>query len=172
MKKLAFAIGLFYSAGALAVNDMYWFKTELSCADARVTVRAYCEETFHAGRVIQRNSLCSRQTLEIERAGQGKIVRNVLERQPRDEVPLTLTSLCCAAAGAKPYLYGSMANGGNCEECEREVVFGLDGQWKRDGKRWLVRGAEKRAIGASMEAWRRIEEVDITNTTRDAAESK
>ncbi len=174
MKRLILAIGLLYSAGALAHNEMHWFKTELTCADARVTVRAFCEETPASPNQTTRfNSLCSRQTLVIERPDQPKVKRNVLERQPDDgEVPLLLSSLRCVAAGEKTYLSGLMDNGGNCNTCERGVLFDLNGRWKRDGQRWLIRGQERRLIEKHQSTWRKAEQVFITNTTRDTAGKK
>ena len=174
MKRLILATGLLYSAGALAHNEMHWFKTELTCADARVTVRAFCEETpASPNRAIQYNGLCSRQTLVTERPGRPKVKRNVLERQPVDgEVPLRLASLSCVAAGETTYLSGVMINGGNCNTCERGVLFDLNGRWKRDGQRWLVRGQERRLIEKHQSNWRKIEGVYIPSTTRDTAEKK
>jgi len=173
MKVLILAIGLLYSAGALAHNEMHWFKTELTCADARVTVRAYCEETPASNRVIQRNSLCSEQTLVIERPGRPKVERNLLERQPDDgEVPLLLSSVSCIGAGKKAHLSGLMDNGGNCRTCERGVVLDLNGRWKYDGKRWLVRGPERRLIETQERKSHTTERISITNTMRDTAGEK
>ncbi|NHZ95904.1 hypothetical protein [Massilia sp. CCM 8734] len=172
MKKvlLAVGLGLLCHAALAAVDDMHWFKTELTCADARLTVRAFCQETYHAGATVQFNSLCSRQSLVIERPGQRAVVRDLLERQSRQgEPPLLLSSLQCVAARGNIYLSGQMGNGGNCPGCERSVLLGLDGRWKRDGPRWLVGAQEKRMIVAQQGRWNDSEQVFITNTTPASA---
>ncbi|NHZ66126.1 hypothetical protein [Massilia genomosp. 1] len=170
MKSVILAMGLLCSAAGAATDEMHWYKTELACADARITVRAFCQETYDPDAMLQRNGLCSRQTLHIERPGRRALKRNLLERQ-RDtgEVPLLLLSMSCVTAGDKIYLSGAMGNRGNCRECERSVLFGLDGRWKQDGRRWLVGAQEKRAILAHERKWDDSEQISIRNITRDAA---
>lgn len=178
MKKLIMlALGLLCSNVGAAVDEMHWFKTELACAGAGITVHAYCQETDNFGEREKHNSLCSRQTMRIELPGRTAVERNLLERQPdTGEVPLLLSSLRCVSAGDKVYLSGLMGNGGNCPECERSVLFGLDGKWKQDGGRWLIGAREKRAILAQQRAWRASEQLFIFNATpdtaRDAAEDE
>lgn len=94
--------------------------------------------------------------------------RNLLERQ-RDngDVPLLLSSVRCVRVGEKSYLSGRMGNRGNCRECERSVLFGLDGRWKQDGQRWLAGAQEKRAILAHERKWNDSEKISIRNITRD-----
>lgn len=168
MKSVILAVGLLGSAAGATADEMHWYKTELACADARITVRAFCEETYRPYATVQFNSLCSRQSLLIERSGHPAALRDLLERQRDDgEAPLLLTSLRCVSAGGKTYLSGLMDNGGNCSSCERSVLIGLDGRWKQHGRRWLVGPEEKRAIVAQQRNWRDSEQVFIPNSTRD-----
>jgi len=68
MQKKILSATLFWSccAAALAAEpEMFWFKNETQCGEARITVRSYCEVSQRANAVVQVNNGCTEQELVI-----------------------------------------------------------------------------------------------------------
>jgi hypothetical protein len=154
------------SAFAGDEREYFWFKNEVQCADARVVVRSYCEESQATEYMIHSNNMCTEQELTIERPGKRKVRRNLQEHQ--GEEFLLVKSFTCVKGGGTPYLYFGLSNGGNCDTCESDAILDLSGRWKRAGNRWFANKGEKRTILQAMNAWRKIESVRLRNTVRDS----
>ena len=169
MKKallLLFCLGWLDAAAAAApASEYFWFKNDMQCAGAKVSVRSYCESTAPREGEVHRNSMCTEQQLLIEAPGKKKIRRNLLEHKRRDY--LVAWRLTCTRSGNTPYLYVGLANGGNCESCESDAVLDLSGRWVHDGHRWFAGGAVQRAIQGHEHAWYKQDYLHLTNTVVD-----
>jgi hypothetical protein len=72
---------LLWSCGAAALAadpDMFWFKNETQCGDAKIVVRSYCEVSQRANAVVQANSGCTEQELVIAQPGKKTVKRDLL----------------------------------------------------------------------------------------------
>lgn len=153
-------------ASAASDPQYFWFKNEMQCADAKVTVRSYCEASAPSVyAVVHRNTMCTEQQLLIERPGKKKVRRNLLEHERRDY--LTARSLSCVKSGDTTYLYVSLANGGNCNTCESDAILDMSGRWVRDGRRWFASGAVKRGVNNQQESWYKQDSLRLINTLVD-----
>ncbi len=168
MKKIFLLLlcSVWLHASAATEPEYFWFNNEMQCANAKVTVRSYCEASAPIeGATVQRNSMCTEQQLLIEAPGKKKVRRNLLEHKRRDF--LVAWRLTCSQIGATPYLYLGLANGGNCDTCESDAVLDLSGRWVHDGRRWYAGGAIKRAIISHEGAWYKQDYLHLTNTVVD-----
>jgi hypothetical protein len=160
---LVFAFSSFVT-GALASDNMRWFKNEMMCSNAQVTVRSYCKDD--ADEPV--NSFCTRQTLRVETLNKNIEVNNLLEKEPSlGNFHVTGLIRCVADTANKPYLYLTLDNGGNCNVCEVSAIIDLDGKWKRYGKRWYVNGKERKEIEMHETAWFKQDSFLLKNKIED-----
>jgi hypothetical protein len=167
MKKILFLGGYLVCVAAFAGSDeeYFWFMNEVTCGDAKVTVRSYCQESERDEALIHTNTMCTQQQLRIVRPGRQPVKRGLQALQGDEN--LLVKGLTCTSAGGTTYLYLGMDNGGNCDTCESDAILDLAGRWMRIGKRWSASKAEKNRISRSTKAWRKQEYVLLTNTVRD-----
>lgn len=149
-------------------HEMFWFKNEMQCGAAKVTVRSLCEERDHTGAVVPYNNQCLEQELRIEQPGAKPVKRDLLERETSKDTFRIATALRCTEAGGKQYLHVMIDNGGNCDECETSAVLDLQGHWKRYGKRWLsTPPAERKTMSQQGAKWFQQDPFFLRNITRD-----
>jgi len=169
MKTALLAALLACSAAAQAADpELFWFRNETRCGEARVTVRSYCEVAHRANAVEQRNTGCGEQQLVIEQPGKKVVKRDLLEHEPVDDDYHIASSLRCVEAGKQRYLLINMSTGGSCDTCELEAIVGLDGRWKRYGEKWTASAAEQRDLRQSQGAWGKAPEFDLPNNIRES----
>jgi len=61
-----------------------------------------------------------------------------------------------------------MSTGGSCDTCELEAIVGLDGRWKRYGKKWAASAAEQRDLRQSEATWHKEPVFDLPNNVRES----
>ena len=145
--------------------EVYWFKNETTCADAKVTIRSSCAITYREHASVQSNDLCGEQELVLQKIGERKIIRNLLENEPWHNEYHLVTSLRCVSIDKDNYLLLSISNGGNCADCETNAILDFKGKWKRYGSRWYATPkSEKARILKSEESWYKQSSFRLTNT--------
>lgn len=165
MKFVATAILACCSVSGFAVGKyhMAWFKNELMCGDTKVTIRSYCRNEPNA----PINSLCTMQTLILERSGTRKIMRDLLEKEPSQGYFHAVSSVRCVASDTRKYLYLSLDNGGNCTGCESQAFMDINGNWKLYGNRWYAHSTERKEILRHRDSWFKQESILLENKAKD-----
>lgn len=163
-----FSATLLWSCGTAVMAadpDMFWFKNETQCGDAKVVVRSYCEVSAHANAVVQFNSGCTEQELVIAQPGTKAVKRDLLEHEPVGDDFHVASTLRCVQAGKQRYLLVTLDTGGSCDTCETQALLTLDGRWKRYGSKWQATPAsEQREIRLREPSWKLIPRYPINNT--------
>lgn len=160
---LCIAVGIGDSMAA--DPEVFWFKNETTCADTKVTVRSSCAITYREHASVQSNDLCGEQELILQRDGEKKITRRLLEHEPWHGEYHLVTNLRCVAIDKKYYLLASISNRGSCEDCETTAILDLNGKWKRYGERWYATPKSERAqILKHEKSWYSQEYFRLTNT--------
>ncbi|RZT10050.1 hypothetical protein SAMN05216319_1501 [Duganella sp. CF402] len=168
MHKKMISAALLWACGAAAQAadpEMFWFKNETQCGDAKVVVRSYCEVSQRANAVVQVNSGCTEQELVITQPGKKPVTRDLLEHEPVGDDFHIASALRCVEAGKQRYLLVNLDTGGSCDTCELQAVVGLDGRWRRYGSKWKSTPAsEQRAIRLREPSWHLAPRYPINNT--------
>lgn len=166
-KKMIVAVMLWSGAAAALATDpeMFWFKNETQCGDAKVVVRSYCEVSRRANAVVQVNSGCTEQELVITQPGKKPVTRDLLEHEPVGDDFHVASALRCVEAGKQRYLLVNLDTGGGCDTCETQALLTLDGRWKRYGNKWQSTPAsEQRVIRLREPSWKLAPRYPINNT--------
>lgn len=150
-KWLLACLGASAFSGAWALDDMHWYKNEMTCADVKVTVFSNCQNAPD----VSANSFCVAQKITfVDAAGKEAKKKNLLDKEPaRGDFHVLGSIRCVAGKNNKPYLFMIFSNGGNCDTCEIDAVMDLRGKWIRHDKKWFVRGAERRDINSREQRW-------------------
>lgn len=157
-----------YAVAQAADPDMYWFKNETECGDAKVTVRSYCEVSQHTHAAEPHNTGCTEQELLITQPGKTTVTRDLLEHEPVGNDFHVASALRCVMASKQRYLVIRLDTGGSCDSCEISAILTLDGHWKRYGKQWQSTPVlERRAIRLREPAWMLEPSYMITNVMRE-----
>lgn len=167
MMKLLSATLLCACGGAAmaAAPDMFWFKNETQCGDAKVVVRSYCEVAQRTNAVMQVNNGCTEQELVIAQPGKKVVKRDLLEHEPVGDDFHIASGLRCVEAGTHSYLLVTLDTGGSCDTCEIQALLALDGRWKRYGSKWQSTPAsEQHEIRLRESSWKRVPSYPINNT--------
>jgi rRNA processing protein Gar1 len=152
------------SVFAASEPEMAWFKNEMVCAGTKVIVRSYCKN--EADEPV--NSFCTKQGLILENLNKRKMIDNLLDKEPsRNDFHVVGLIRCVMGANEKPYLYVSLDNGGNCDNCEISAIMDLNGKWKRYDKHWYVSGAERKEISRRENDWFRQKSFLLKNKIED-----
>lgn len=153
------------SASSFPVDkyDMAWFKNESMCGDMKVTIKSYCR--IEPNEPI--NSICTQQTLVLERSGAKKITRDLLEKEPSRGYFHVVSATRCVAGDARKYLYLSLDNGGNCSGCESQAIMDLNGNWRLYGDRWYAHPIERKEIRRHRNSWFKQESILLENKVKD-----
>lgn len=152
---------LFFTGVAEASNaalEPEWFKNEIVCADTQVIIQSFCENNVNS----PVNHLCSGQKLILKRPGEKAVVRNLLEKEKGDDLRIA-TGMRCVSTKKKHYLYISIENGGNCDECEIFAIVDLKGRWRRYGNQWFSPLNEQMEITKSEGNWLKRDSFSISN---------
>lgn len=148
---------------AFSEEDMRWFKNEIVCADTKVTIRSYCRNEGEQ----PVNSLCTKQTLILEKLDGTKTSRNLLDKEPSRGGFHAVGLIRCVKSENKHYLNLTLDNGGNCSTCELDAVTDLNGKWKRYGQRWYASASERDDIAKHEQGWLKQEPFLLKNKIAD-----
>jgi hypothetical protein len=160
---LGFAFFSFVTS-AFASDDMRWFKNEMMCSNAQVSVRSYCKDDVDE----PVNSFCTKQTLTVKTIDKKIEINNLLEKEPSlGNFHVVGLIRCVSDSSNRPYLYLTLDNGGNCNSCEVSAIMDLTGKWKRYGKRWFVDGKERKEIARLENTWFKQESFLLKNKLED-----
>lgn len=168
MKMKLILLAALWPCTVLAQADgMSWYKHEMDCGGARVTVRTYCELNTGPGVVAERTVGCVRAEVQITQAGKKPVKGDLLKYEPVEDDFHFAESLRCVPAGGSQYLHVELSTGGGCDTCEIDGVMGLDGRWKRFGGRWMASRAERRILERAQGSWGKVPELDLNTPLRD-----
>lgn len=168
MKMKSIVLAALCSCTALAqADEMSWYKHEMDCGGARVTVRTYCELNSGPGVVAERTKGCSRAEVLVSQAGRKPARGDLLQHEPVEDDFHFAETLRCVPAGGRHYLHVQLSTGGSCDTCEIDGIMGLDGRWKRFGERWMVAKAERRSLERAAGGWGKVPELDLNTPLRD-----
>ncbi|MET3135463.1 hypothetical protein AAKU55_005773 [Oxalobacteraceae bacterium GrIS 1.11] len=166
--KIIFSLVLFLIVNVSSALDheMYWFKNETTCFDAKIAIRSFCEVSFNKNATMQWNDVCSEQEIIIEKGSNKKISLNLLAHEPWHGEYHIATGLRCIGDGNKYYIYVDYDNGGSCDICEVNAVVDTNGKWKRYGRNWLgTSKQEKINILKKERNWIKTPQFFIPNST-------
>jgi hypothetical protein len=160
---LACLAGMAAITAVAAEDEMRWYTNEMTCANVTVTVtvQSYCKNNDD----VSTNSFCTMQKMILKSGDRKAIVKkNLLEKEPaRNEFHALSTLRCVTGREDKNYLYMTLDNGGNCDDCEINAVMDLQGKWKRYDRKWFVSGAEKQEITKRSAGWFKAEAFYLNN---------
>lgn len=169
MKMKPILLAALWACAALAqADEMSWYKHEMDCGGARVTVRTYCELSSGSGVVVERTKGCARAEVQIVQPGKKPARGDLLQYEPVEDDFHFAETLRCVPAGGRKYLHVQLSTGGSCDTCETDGVMGLDGRWKRFGERWMASSAERRSLEQAQGKWSKLPELDLNTPQRDA----
>lgn len=124
---LAALFGLGTTGMALAVAPLQETNVSMQCADRKITVEATCFQ--YAGSIMA----CTRQSIRFFGADGKPLGVRVFPSKPLKGadypvIPEQFGELSCVETKAKEkFVVATMDNGGNCDQCEWNDVYSLDG---------------------------------------------
>ncbi|MFL6635367.1 MAG: hypothetical protein ACJ8HJ_23945 [Massilia sp.] len=124
---LAVVLGMGIAGAALAATPLREKNLSMQCADRKITVEAACFQ--YAGSIMA----CTRQSIRFFGADGKPLGARVFPAKPLKGadypvVPEQFGELNCVETKAKEkFVVATMDNGGNCDECEWNDVYSLDG---------------------------------------------
>ncbi len=146
---LIFPLAMF-STNVFAADDMRWFTNETVCDEVKITVLSYCQNDVDE----MVNTFCVQQKLILEKNEKKIMLENLLEKEPsRNEFHSVRSLTCVAGKNNKPYIFFSLGNGGNCNDCEVHATMDLNGRWKHYDRKWFVSGRERKDIDRQEKVW-------------------
>lgn len=124
---LAILLGLGAASAALAAAPLQEKKISMQCADRKITVEAACFQ--YVGSIMA----CTRQSIRFTGADGKPLGVRVFPAKPLKGadypvIPEQFGELICVETKTKEkFVVATMDNGGNCDECEWNDVYSLDG---------------------------------------------
>lgn len=124
---LSILLGLGTASAALAAAPLQEKNISMQCADRKITVEAACFQ--YAGSIMA----CTRQSIRFISADGKPLGARVFPAKPLKGadypiIPEQFGELICVETKTKEkFVVATMDNGGNCDECEWNDVYSLDG---------------------------------------------
>ena len=124
---LAVVLGMGVTGAALAAAPLHENNVSMQCADRKITVEATCFP--YAGSIMA----CTRQSIRFFGADGKPLGAHVFPTKPLKgaDYPVVAEQFgelnCVETKTREKFIVATMDNGGNCDACEGNDVFSLDG---------------------------------------------
>jgi hypothetical protein len=124
---LAVLLGLGMTNAAFAATPLQAKNVSMQCADRKITIEATCFQ--YAGSIMA----CTRQAIRFFSADGKPLGARVFPAKPLKGadypvIPEQFGDLSCVETKTKEkFVVATMDNGGNCDQCEWNDVYSLDG---------------------------------------------